>query len=142
MAENMIVKQRLDQIVQLFQELESWLNVSFLEFEKDIMRIRACQRNLEMLVEIAGEINLHLLEKRPLTSPESYRGSFLRLKQAGILPDSLAEALAESAELRNILVHEYDFDEDNEKFYHSAKKLAPSYQEYAKTIAEFLKKSL
>jgi len=36
--------------------------------------------------------------------------------------------------LSNILVHEYDFEEDYQKFYDSAKKFLPAYREYLVAI--------
>ena len=40
--------------------------------------------------------------------PESYRDSFLEAGTQGLVPEELAESLALSAGLRNVLVHAYE----------------------------------
>lgn len=62
------------------------------------------------------------------------------MSRIGIISFELAKKLAESAKLRNILVHEYDFIENDEKFYHSAKNLLPAYEEYARAIYAHIEK--
>ncbi|MEK9174535.1 MAG: HepT-like ribonuclease domain-containing protein, partial [Patescibacteria group bacterium] len=54
-----------------------------------------------------------------------------------VIEDKLAEKLMQSARLRNILVHEYDFEEDYEKFYRSAKEYIPVFREYTETIYKY-----
>ncbi|OHA24333.1 MAG: hypothetical protein A3B11_02120 [Candidatus Taylorbacteria bacterium RIFCSPLOWO2_01_FULL_44_26] len=43
-----------------------------------------------------------------------------------------------SSNLRNILIHEYDFDEDNFIFYKSAKEFVPLYEEYIEAIKRYI----
>jgi len=71
-------------------------------------------------------------------TPDTYRQSFGDLGRVRVLEDDLAKRLMISAQVRNILVHEYDFEEDYEKFYNAAKDLIPVYQEYAKRINLYL----
>lgn len=40
--------------------------------------------------------------------PESYRDSFVRAGEQALIPSDLAESLALSAGLRNVLVHAYE----------------------------------
>ncbi|MFY9462943.1 MAG: HepT-like ribonuclease domain-containing protein [Candidatus Sungiibacteriota bacterium] len=62
------------------------------------------------------------------------------MSREGILPDRLARTLLKSAKLRTILVHEYDFEEDYQKFYESAKKFLPAYHEYLDAIQKYISK--
>ncbi len=128
------IEKKLEQIHALLDELEGLLSCVFDDFKKDLVVIRAAERNFQLLVEIASDINTQILLERGRKTPDSYRQSFSDLGEAGILPSGLTEALLQSARLRNILVHEYDFEEDYHKFYTTAKELLPVYQEYVNAI--------
>lgn len=100
---------------------------------------RAAERDFQLLVNLAVDVNLYLLAERLGKTPDSYRQSFLDLARAGILPRPLAERLALSARLRNVLVHEYDFDVDVEVFYRSALDFLGPYHEYVQAIHRVIK---
>ena len=51
----------------------------------------------------------------------------------------LAEFMRDLTKVRNILVHEYDFEDGYEKFYHAAGAAIPAYREYGKTIYECIR---
>ncbi|TSC55303.1 MAG: Uncharacterized protein Greene041679_650 [Parcubacteria group bacterium Greene0416_79] len=80
-----------------------------------------------------------LLESGKKT-PDTYKQSFSELKKTGVLSDPLSKKLVVSAKLRNILVHEYDFEEDYERFYKAAKEAAPAYEDYIRAILAHLPK--
>ncbi|MBI3421229.1 MAG: DUF86 domain-containing protein [Candidatus Sungbacteria bacterium] len=128
------IEKKLDQIRTLIEQLEEIFTRSFLEFQKDLLAVRAAERNFQLLADIASDISGQILLERGKQMPDTYRQSFLDLGREGILPAGLAETLAQSAKLRNILVHEYDFDEDYERFYASAKTFLPAYIEYLEVI--------
>lgn len=65
------------------------------------------ERLLELVVQVSVDILNHELAERGVL-PESYRDSFLEAWKRGLLPADLAEDLALSAGLRNVLVHAYE----------------------------------
>lgn len=71
------------------------------------------ERNLEVLIQAAADTNRYILT-RFAESAEIELGyisnadSFLLLAQAELLPQLLAERLAESGKFRNVLAHLYD----------------------------------
>jgi uncharacterized protein YutE (UPF0331/DUF86 family) len=134
-----IVTKKLEQIDTLLKELNGFTASSFEEFEKNIADLRASERVFQLIVDTASDINAELLLEKGHRAPDTYRQSFLFLAEAGIIGASLAQQLAESAITRNILVHEYDVDEDNEKFYNDAKKFLPIFREYLKAIVNYKK---
>lgn len=135
-----IVEKNLERLILLVRELQQYLDVSFSVFSGDAMRISAAERKFQLMVDIASDINTHLLVSRGAETPDTYRRSFLDLGRAGILSHECAEKLAESAGIRNILVHEYDFEDDYEKFYRSAKGIVPWYETYIESISRYDKK--
>jgi len=134
-----IILKKLEQIEKLIDELEAILSKSFSDFEKDIVSIRAAERNFQLIVDIASDINTQILLEKGEKTPDTYRQSFIAISNTGILPNKFARELSISASLRNILVHEYDFEEDFKKFYNSAKSFIPAYRNYAKKMYLYIK---
>ncbi len=133
-----IFEKKLNQLSDLLHELKEWLSRPFNEFQKDNLILRAAERNFQLIVDIACDMNEQLLLQRGMPASETYKQSFVDIGKAGIISIILAERLGEGARLRNILVHEYDFVESDEKFYQSAKNLLPAYEEYARTIYAYI----
>lgn len=137
MSKEFILK-KLDQLLKLLNELDELLSLSFLEFKKKFTNIRSAERNFQLIVELASDINAHIASELGEEIPDSYRNSFLKLSKLEILPEELVKNLIKSSNLRNILVHEYDFDEDNFIFYKSAKIFSPHYRDYIKIIQKYI----
>lgn len=136
---NDIILKKLEQIKELINELERLLNVSLEMFIKDLVVVRAAERNFQLIVDTASDINTQILIERGGKTPDTYRESFIALEKEGILSHEFVQKLAESARVRNILVHEYDFEEDYEKFYHAAQSHVPAYHQYIKIIYHYIR---
>lgn len=141
MSRDFILK-KLDQIKTLIDELLTLINKPLDEFKEDFTIVRSAERNFQLIVDLASDINTHILLERGGPAPDTYRQSFEQLNREGIITDDTAKLLMESAKIRNILVHEYDFEEDYEKFYASVKMILPAYQQYIAEIYHYLEKSL
>ena len=133
-----LIEKKLQQIQALIDQLAEIFTRPFSEFHTDLLAVRAAERNFQLLADIACDINGQILLERDKPTPDTYRQSFRDLAREGILPDPLAHILVASARLRNILVHEYDFEEDYQLFYESAKNFLPSYREYLSAIQKYI----
>lgn len=122
----------------LIADLEAILSCSFKEFADNKISVGASERYFQLLVDTASDINTHILAERGGSMPDTYKQSFYDLAHEKVIEYALAEKLAESAKVRNILVHEYDFEEDYLKFYNSAKEFLLPYRKYIKTIYKFV----
>lgn len=140
MADEIILK-KIEQIKGLLAAVQALLDRPFDAFVKDETVVRAAERNFELIVELASDINTHLLIEKTGKTPDSYKQSFSDLGAAGIVEARLAESLAESAKIRNVLVHEYDFDEDYKKFYEAVKRLIPVYGEYLAAVYHYIERA-
>lgn len=67
----------------------------------------AAERLLQVVVDLAVDINGHLALAAGEPVPETGRDSFAAAATAGAITANLADVLAPSAGLRNILVHRY-----------------------------------
>lgn len=77
------------------------------ELAGDRDRRHVIERILTQLVDIAVGCNGMLLRGQGKRAPTTYRDSFDLLARSGVLPDELAESLARSVGMRNLLTHEY-----------------------------------
>ncbi|GEM_PF-878747 len=134
-----LIFKKLEQITQVLNELERLLDIPLEEFVRDLTAVRAAERNFQLAVDLASDVNAQILMERGGKTPDTYRESFAALEKTGILSGDLARRLMESAKVGNILVHEYDFEEDYEKFYHAAQASIPAYREYGKIIYEHIR---
>lgn len=134
------LQKKIEQIATLLREMHDLLDRPFDSFKNNSVVIHAAERDFQLTIDLASDINTHILVERQKPVPDTYRRSFMDISREGILPDRLVRTLVESAELGNILVHEYDFEEDYEKFYDSAKKFLPAYRDYLGAIQKYISK--
>src|SRR5580704_5998084 len=109
--DNRLLEVKLNQLLHVIAETEGWTVLPVDDFNRDTKLIRACQRNLQLLVEYASDINgIVALEfgKKP---PGSYRESFALVfaMDVGTLLSAVDRAaLFASVDWRNDLIHEYE----------------------------------
>lgn len=135
-----IILKKLSQLEGIMKDIEEILFHSFEEFAGNKLFIGAAERYFQLLVDIASDVNVQILVEKGVGPPDTYRQSFSDLAHEGVIGYALAEKLAASAQLRNILVHEYDFEEDYLKFYNAAKEFLPAYREYVEIVYKFVVK--
>jgi len=137
MSEEFLQK-KIEQIATLLRELRVLLDRPFESFKTDLVRIHAAERDFQLVIDLASDISTHILVERQKPVPDTYRHTFRDLAREKILPDRVAHTLIESAKIRNILVREYDFEEDYQRFYESAKSFLPAYHEYLVAIQKYI----
>jgi uncharacterized protein YutE (UPF0331/DUF86 family) len=137
-----VLHKKIDQIQELISELEELLEKPFDEFAGSFIYVRAAERNFQLIVDMASDINTHILVANGKKTPDSYKQSFSDLAKINLLYRELIHKLVNTAKLRNVLVHEYDFEEDYEKFYTSAKESIPAYKEYIRIIYKYVKDNI
>ncbi|MBU1753426.1 DUF86 domain-containing protein [bacterium] len=108
--------------------------------DKSIIK-RATERLLQLLVEVASDINGIILTIGGKRVPESYYDSFIKVGEAGIISIDLAQKLASTAGLRNRIVHEYGEYKDSIVF-QNIKKMYELYMEYLLMCNEYSKFSV
>jgi uncharacterized protein YutE (UPF0331/DUF86 family) len=77
------------------------------DFCGDPYRYGSAERFLQLAIEAALDIGHHIVAHTGLGRPQNDAEVFWILGQAGILPEALAEAMAQMARWRNQLVHLY-----------------------------------
>lgn len=133
-----VIDKKISQMRLLVERTKKLLEVPFDEFGEDTTRIAATERNFQLLVDLASDVNAQILVEKYGQTPDTYKQTFTQLGQEKVLSHELTEKLIRGVQIRNILVHEYDFEEDYEKFYYAAKEFLPAYQEYMEAIYQYI----
>lgn len=102
-----IVAQRLRLMDAALADLASIGPVDAARLSAEPLTRAAAERLLQVVVDLAFDINGHLAVALVGRAPETGRQSFLDLAEADVLSQELAERMAPSAGLRNVLVHGY-----------------------------------
>jgi uncharacterized protein YutE (UPF0331/DUF86 family) len=107
MIDREVVQRRLRKLDQLVAQLRRFGELDRDAFAGDPVAQAACERLLQVAIQIVLDIGAHLLSDRGVLDWEEYREIPKRLAEAGILSGPLADELARAAGMRNILVQMY-----------------------------------
>ena len=131
------VQRRLVAIRERLGELRQLDAVTADRLAEDWLTRAAVERVLTQLVELAAQVNTHIVTVAGNVPPADYRGSFVAAAEIGALPADLAAKIAPSAGLRNILVHQY-LDADLEIVATSVGQAIGDYAAYVRAVATWL----
>lgn len=107
------VERRLRDLDQRLTSLRELAANGKERFQTDAAVITQVERHLQIAVQAAIDIAVHILAEDSTHSPEDYGSAFIELANLGVIEDALARELRLAAGLRNILVHAYlDVDPD------------------------------
>jgi uncharacterized protein YutE (UPF0331/DUF86 family) len=131
------VQRRLVAIRERLDELGQLGDVTAHRLGEDWLIRAAVERVLTQLVELASQINTHVVAVSGKIPPAEYRESFAAAAKVGALSADLAAKIAPSAGLRNILVHQY-LDADLEIVAISVGQAIADYSVYVHEVATWL----
>lgn len=119
------------------RELDAHRNITLAEYLMGGDRLRAIERLLQLIVEVAADINTHIVTEIEGLPPTDYTDSFHAMVRCAVIPFDLGERLKPSAGLRNALVHEYGGIDDRRV--HAAIPLAlEEFRLYAQSVVRWL----
>ena len=139
MINKRLLKRKLSKLKEYLRELQPFAKISLQDYLDDYKNKRTVERDIQLIVECATDINNHILVETQETPPKDYFTSFTELTKLRILPHKFALSIAETAGLRNRLVHEYEEIKDK-IVYINIKKVLSLYQEYMEHIIKYLTK--
>lgn len=138
MIDSELIKRKLIQITNKLNELEEVAETPKEKFTQSYIHYEA-ERLVELIVGNAIDINFHIIKEKQLNAPIEYKESFKVIGKAKIISSELAYRIADSAGLRNLLVHHYD-ELDLDRFYDGLKGGIKDYEQYIKEINQFIEK--
>ncbi len=97
---------KVDQLDAYIAELKGIAPESFEEYQR-VEKKRACERLLQVSVEVVIDICNLLVSGLRLGLPAEEEDLFRKLVTAGVITEAMGDRLREMRGFRNILVHEY-----------------------------------
>jgi uncharacterized protein YutE (UPF0331/DUF86 family)/predicted nucleotidyltransferase len=107
MIDRRVVNDRLAYIQSTLQQLRGRQALSLDTLRSDADKRGATLYELQTCLEAMTDIANHIIDAMGLRKPKTRAEAFEILAQAGVLPGPLAERLAQTVSLRDILVHGY-----------------------------------
>ncbi len=134
------IEEKISLIEEYFYEMEDIIKLDKEEILNDITKLRALERNFQLIVDEMLDINLHFIRELDLKSPSDFQNTFGILADNKILPDNFAEKFAPVVGTRNILVHRYE-KVDRDLFISQVKNERKDFLEYLRLINKYLDKN-
>ena len=129
---------RLETLIRYYQEFKNLTDGISLEgYRSNLMLKRAIERQIQLIVECATDINQMILKGLGNEPSKDYFNSFVDLANAGDIDMQFALDIAASTGLRNVLVHEYQTIDD-EIVYAAIAKVHTEYLRYIEEISSYL----
>jgi uncharacterized protein YutE (UPF0331/DUF86 family) len=112
-------------------------NTTLDDYNSDFDQQLIVERLLQLLVEAASDINTSLLTEMYGITPSTYFDSFIEAGEQNIIAPQLAKEIAQSAGLRNRLVHQYE-EIDNVIVFRSIQFALDQFSTYLRQITNYL----
>jgi uncharacterized protein YutE (UPF0331/DUF86 family) len=138
MIDRRFIETKLSYIQAYYHELEGVLGCSDQEIKGDILKLRALERIIQLIVDEIIDINNHIIRYAQLRVPEDFQSAFLILAENKVLPEGFARRMAPVIGLRNRLVHRYE-KVDVEILLDTIRKSKDDFKQYVKHILDYLK---
>lgn len=101
------ISARLRAMRETLTALEALRSIDANTLRAEPLTRAAAERLIQVVVDLSVDINAHLVTSETGAAPRTGHDSFLAVAAIGAISEDLAERLAPSAGLRNILVHRY-----------------------------------
>ena len=132
-----VILAKLRMMRRLLDELERLGRVDIERFAEEFAVQLVVERIISQLVDLASSINAHVVAVETAEPPANIRQSFAAASAVGLIGHDLADQLAPSAGLRNVLVHAY-VDLDVTRLADAAPLAAEQYGEYVRQVARWV----
>jgi len=102
-----IINERLlemEENITLLKELKS---IPFDKFRNEPKTFKAAERCLQVSIQCLLDICHHIIVESDWPRPKDNKEAIMELGQKGVIPFSFAKHILPTANLRNLLVHEY-----------------------------------
>ena len=128
-----IIVNKLIKMEKYINELEKYKPQTYNKYKNKQLKRYAVERLIQLIIDLALDINNILIKKADKYPAQDYYPSFLELIDLEILPEEFAKDIAPSTGIRNRLVHEYEKIDDRIVF-QNLDKLIDYYLDYIKYV--------
>lgn len=134
-----LILRKIKQILEYLKELKTYEKLSRKDFLSNFEKYHTVERLIQLIVDTAVDINQHILVDSGSQPADDYFNSFIKLSSFKIYSGEFAKKIAESAGLRNRIIHEYGGEEFSyDILYDSVKDALKIYPEYLTKIQAYI----
>lgn len=131
------IRDKIQIINDNLAKLKTIKSKSLNEFLESPFLADAAIRLLQVSIEAMLDISHHLVSRKHLGTPKSYRETMETLTRTGILPQEKLPTFITMVKFRNRAVHLYD-KITNEEVYQIIKHRLPDFGDFIRAIIQFL----
>ena len=139
MVNPQVVRRKLIKMDGYLKELQDLQGYAYSEYLSNNLVRRSAERLLQLLVDVAADINTHVIVDEDFAPPSDYYTSFIKAGEVGLLPGAFAARLAPAAGERNILVHDYE-NINNKIVFDSIPIAVQMFGQYIGYVEDFLRR--
>ena len=132
-----IVLSKLDFMTDYLDRLSAFESITLEEYLNDRGKQLIIERLLQLIIQVALDVNRYLLKRLELPQPNSNFDVFIEVSNCGIITTNLASVLSQSGVLRNRLVHLYD-EIDPVKVHQAIDSVLQNYPIYQRQVTTYL----
>jgi uncharacterized protein YutE (UPF0331/DUF86 family) len=130
---------KLGDLQQYLGEIETLASVDRKTYQADFVKRHAVEKLIELIVEIASDINREFINAAGREPAMTYFSTFEELGEIGVVPKALVAKLAQTTGLRNRLIHGYE-KIDHKIVFQGLKPFVRDYKQYFVLISDYLNK--
>ncbi len=130
---------KLSRLKGYLQELNTFQSLTWDDYISSFQNRRTVERLIQLIVDVAVDINMHAVVDEGRTPPSDAYNSFIDGSRVGLIPMDFAQQIAPSTGERNIIVHEYELIDDA-LVYQSIGETLLLYEQYIKHVLAYLDK--
>ncbi len=135
MVDPIVVNRKLQKLTGYLAELQTMEEVTLEDYLNDFRHRRIVERLLQLIIDVAIDINTHAVVDAGKPPPTDAYNSFFEASKIGLFPLAFAQKLAPSTGERNIIVHDYENIDDRIVF-ESISEARVLYYQYVKYVSE------
>lgn len=132
-----IVLNKLNFMMNYLDSLKHFEFITLEEYLNDYNKQLVVERLLQLIIQVAIDVNRYLLKQLGIEQPETNFEIFREVGRRGIITMELAEKLAPSGSLRNRLVHMYE-EIDPVMVHKAIQKALQNYPIYQRQVTSYL----
>lgn len=139
MIDKELIKSKIGFILNYLEEIKPVRKMETLDILRDVKTLRFMERNFQLIVDTALDINSHVIAEENFGIPDSYENTFIILGERKVLPADFAAKISKAVGLRNLMVHKYE-KVDNKKMIDDFKNGISQFEEYVVFLDDFIEK--
>lgn len=137
MVDKEVLQRKLQKMQEYLDEMAYYRELTWSDYQGSSQIRRAVERLIQLIVDVAVDINTHSIVDAGGSPPDNAYDSFIKAAEMNIIDDKLANEIAPSTGERNILVHDYEAIDDR-LIFESIPEVTEMYNKYLQSFLKLI----